>query len=171
MEYRTTDIRTGLFIAFSISAGTILIFFMGGVRGAFRDARVIRAHFDDVRLLEVQAPVTLRGYRVGEVAQISRHDNPGTDGEKRYEVAVLMAVDRDLDLRADASAVVKTDGIIGPKFVALFPGVSDRPLAPNAAIPGRAETDMAGIIARLEGPVARLDAILGQVESFAGSQA
>ena len=47
---------------------------MGGVRGAFRDAREIRMQFDDIRLLETGAPVTIGGYRIGEVKSIT-HDS------------------------------------------------------------------------------------------------
>ena len=152
MEYRTTDIRTGLFITFTLVAGTVLIFLMGGVRGAFRDAREIQAFFDNVRLLEREAPVTLGGFRVGEVASISRMEVTEPDGSKDYKVVVKMTVDRDLDLRFDARAMVKTDGFLGGKFVALTPGVSDdhvcvRPviaaLGRLAVLPGKVLDDPA----------------------------
>ena len=165
MEYRSTDIRTGLFIAFSIAAFVVLVFLMGGVRGAFRDARELEVLFDDVRLLEVEASATVGGFRVGEVASISRLDPPVTIQGERYQVRVVLRVDRDLDLRTDASALVRTDGFLGAKFVALAPGVAKEPLPPDRAIHGRLEIDMAGIMARLEEPIARLNSILAVFNS------
>jgi len=170
MDYRTTDIRTGLFIAFSIAAATVLVFLMGGVRGAFRDARQVRALFDDVRLLEPEAPVTLGGFRVGEVTRITSTVRAGRAATPDYRVEVVLTVDRDLELRADAAAVVRTDGFLGRKFVALSPGVAPETLAPGAVIPGRAETDLGTLMAQLEEPIARLSRILLVVERIAGNE-
>lgn len=170
MEYRTTDIRTGLFITFSLVAATVLIFLMGGVRGAFRDAREIQVLFDNVRLLEREAPVTLGGFRVGEVASISRIEVAEGGGKKGYKVVVKMAVDRDLDLRFDARAMVKTDGFLGGKFVALTPGVSRMALPEGKAIPGSAEVNVADLMAMVETPIQRLDSILKAMEDFFAHQ-
>jgi len=170
MEYRTTDIRTGLFITFTLVAATVLIFLMGGVRGAFRDAREIQVLFDNVRLLEREAPVTLGGFRVGEVASISRIEVTEPGGKKGYKVVVKMSVDRDLDLRSDARAMVKTDGFLGGKFVALTPGVNPMPLVEGKAIPGSAEINVADLMAMVETPIQRLDGILKALEGFSTNQ-
>jgi len=166
MEYRTTDIRTGLFITFSIVAATVLIFLMGGVRGAFRDAREIKVLFVNARLLKVEAPVALRGFRVGEVTAISRIKVTGAEGKEEYRVEVKLAVDQDLDLREDATAMVKTDGLLGGKFVALTPGVSRNPLKDGVAIPGNAEVYLSDLTSMLENPLGRIDTILKTIEEF-----
>jgi len=170
MEYRTTDIRTGLFIAFSIAAFTALIFMMGGVRGAFRDARVLTFQFDDIRLLDTEAPVTIGGYRIGEVISINRREIIGPAGERVYKAEVIATVDRDLDLRADAYAKVRRDGFLGQKFVALSPGNAPEPLGANQTIRGGIELDMAGLMGQLEEPVGRLNRILAVVEGFAAKR-
>jgi len=170
MEYRTTDIRTGLFIAFSIAAFTVLIFMMGGVRGAFRDAREITIQFDDIRLLETEAPVTIGGYRVGEVKSITRREIIGPAGERVYKAEVIATVDRDLDLRTDAYAKVRTDGFLGQKFVALSPGNAPEQLGHGQSIRGGIELDTAGLMGPPEEPVGRLNRILAVVEGFAAKR-
>lgn len=167
MEYRTTDIRAGLFIALSLLAGTVLVFTMSGVRGAFRDSVELRILFDQVRLIEIDAPVTVGGFRVGEVRDI-RQVETETDGERRFRVELTVAVDRSLSVFDDAVAMVRQDGFLGPKFVALSPGVSGRPIAAGAAIPGRAEPVLADLVGKFEEPLARLNGVLGELEKLIG---
>lgn len=163
MEYRTTDIRTGLFVAFSILAATVLIFLMGGIRGAFRDAQEIKFRFPNIRLLERESPVTIGGFRVGEVIDVARVETTGPDGKKQNEVEVTMAIDRSVRVCANASAMVRQDGFLGPKFVALDPGNGKTMHDGSTILAGTTEVTLSDLMADVQRPLDKVGKILDEI--------
>jgi ABC-type transporter Mla subunit MlaD len=91
------------------------------------------------------------------------------DGERRFFIEMSVGVQPSLAIYDDANAVVKQDGFLGPKFVALFPGVSGTPLPAGAAIPGRAEPVLSDLMEEVKEPVARLNGVLSELQNLLGS--
>ena len=81
------------------------------------------ANFNSVSGLRVGADVEMAGVPVGRVASIKLDD----DLSRRQ--AVVLILDKDLQLPADTIASVKTSGLIGDKYVNLTAGGSEDILA------------------------------------------
>lgn len=91
------------------------------------DRYTLDARFRSVSGLKRGAWVELAGVRVGTVQRI-RID------PERYEAIVTLALDPAVRLQEDATASIRTAGIIGDKFVKITPGGSERLLAPGEEI-------------------------------------
>lgn len=77
--------------------------------------------------LKPGAFVEVGGVRVGKVADIRL--DPAT-----YESVVRLELEPSVRLQDDAIASIRTEGIIGDKFVKITPGGSDELLAPGDTI-------------------------------------
>lgn len=96
-----------LFLIFMAFAGSGLISFGGQeVSAIFRDGLNVTPRSSEVRV---------SGINVGKV------DTVTLDGNR---VLVTMTVDGDVDVRSDATAVLRLKSILGEKYVALDPGSS-----------------------------------------------
>ncbi len=77
----------------------------------------ISADFDSISGLKVGANLDVAGVNVGRVSKISL--------DKNYRAKVEMQVDRTVKISEDSIASVKTQGIIGDKYIRITPGGSD----------------------------------------------
>jgi len=106
----------GIFILAALG----IFLYMGFQVGTFRFDRAkyanYKTYFKDISGLSRKAEVKIAGVKVGWVENL----DVIADGEPRVE-AVLM-VRRDYQLYKNASAVVRQDGLLGPKFLELIPG-------------------------------------------------
>ena len=86
-----------------------------GVRGY-----EIAARFDNVGGLELHAPVTLSGVRIGRVSDIEYEP-------ERYVALVKMVIDSKYDrIPVDSGASIYTFGLLGERYVELDAGGADR---------------------------------------------
>ncbi|MHC4845123.1 MAG: outer membrane lipid asymmetry maintenance protein MlaD [Planctomycetota bacterium] len=101
----------GVFVLAGLAAMAYMSLSIGGlsIQGP-SDFRLF-AHFDETGGLKARAPVVISGVRVGEVIGI------GLDED--YRARVELAVREDLELPADTSASIMTNGILGDRYVLL----------------------------------------------------
>lgn len=99
----------------------------------------LTARFVSISGLKDGATVELAGVRVGRVSGIE------LDGED-YEAVVEMTIDEGVQLQEDTIASIRTQGIIGDRFVKLSPGGSDLYLQPGDEI---ADTESAVLLEEL----------------------
>jgi ABC-type glutathione transport system ATPase component len=79
----------------------------------------IHADFDDISGLKIGDPVEIAGVPVGKVIAISLHDS---------RADVSMHLDRGVELDSEAIAAIKSNGIIGDKYVSIALGSGDKVL-------------------------------------------
>lgn len=170
-----------------LSALAILVFGIDFLKGVnvFKATNYYYATYTDVHGLAVSAPVTLSGYKVGQVRDITyEYDNPG-------HVRVEIALDKNLRLPKGSQAVLSSD-LLGTASIqlALAPGkdfyevgseipgivpkgmmdnISDDLLPSVAAIVPKVDTLLTGVNALVSDPalaasVKRLDAITANIE-------
>ncbi len=77
----------------------------------------ITADFDEISGLKKGANVAMAGVNIGKVAQISLN--------KDDQAEIVMEISRDVKVTDDAIASIKTQGIIGDKYVKISQGGSD----------------------------------------------
>ena len=86
--------------------------FLKGVE-LFSDSETYYVVYENVDQLAVGNLVTLNGYRVGQVSSVE------LNADNVRALTVGLRVDEDLPIPTDAQAVIKSDGLLGGRFVAL----------------------------------------------------
>lgn len=85
------------------------------------------ANFDESAGLRPRAPIRIAGVQVGEVESVSLTD--------LYQARVKIRIhSSDLVLSKDTSAHIFTEGLLGVRYIALFPGYDEEALVDNDEI-------------------------------------
>ena len=115
MKRNTLELAVGLFMLIGFGAFGYLALQLGEVPWLSRsNTYIIKAEFDNVAGVKKGASVQIAGVVVGEVVEIAL-------GE--HEVALLsLKIDNKLKVPADSMASVKSQGIIGDKYIQLSLG-------------------------------------------------
>lgn len=105
------ELIIGVLVLVSLALLFVGIDFLKGVN-VFKAANYYYAVYDNVAGLAVSAPVTVNGYKVGQVREINYlYDNPG-------HVQVEISLDRELKLPKGTKAMINSD-ILGTATVVL----------------------------------------------------
>jgi phospholipid/cholesterol/gamma-HCH transport system substrate-binding protein len=116
----------------------------GKVGELFSPRVVLEAFFADVKGLKKGAPVWLSGVEVGNVKDIILP----MDGQGKI-IRVIMEVDADLRplLKTDSTAMIRTLGLLGDKYVELSPGSTSAEVLPqDTAIQGIIPSDFKELV-------------------------
>ena len=115
MKERFLELTVGLFLLAGLAALGYLSVRLGDIGLLDENSYTLTARFTSISGLKPGAVVELAGVRVGKVSGIH------LDGED-YEAVVELRIDRGVRLQEDATASIRTQGIIGDRFVKLSPG-------------------------------------------------
>jgi len=85
----------------------------------------IYARFSDIGGLKNGASVVIAGMDIGRVKSITMDD---------YEAKVVLFLPHDIKIQEDAIAAIKTQGLIGEKFLEITPGGSEEIIKPGGRI-------------------------------------
>jgi phospholipid/cholesterol/gamma-HCH transport system substrate-binding protein len=144
MTIRKIEISVGLFVFIGLAALAFLAVRIGGGRLALSapDTQLTVARFTNASGLRAGSTVRVAGVPIGEVAEVKL---------KQDEMVALVTLRLDISVKIDddASAAVRSSGLIGEKFIALNPGASGTPLAQGAIIVDtESAVDLEDIISR-----------------------
>jgi phospholipid/cholesterol/gamma-HCH transport system substrate-binding protein len=110
------EVIIGLIIIFALAILFIGIDFLKGVN-VFKASNYYYVTYTDVNGLAVSAPVTVNGFKVGQVRDISyEYDNPG-------HIKVEISLDQQLQIPENTEAILSTD-LLGTASIALQLGTS-----------------------------------------------
>lgn len=84
------------------------------------------------------APVTLAGQRIGQVSEITFLPVDQKVGENNLRVTLALARDVQDQIRADSRAFLRTQGLLGDKFIDIAPG------SPGESVLAEGDTILAG---------------------------
>ncbi len=118
------ETAVGLFVLAGIIAIAYMAVNLGNVQLFSDKYNSIHANFSDISGLKVNAPVQMFGVKVGYVGAI------GLD-QKNDVATVEMRIDKDVKLTDDAIVSVKTNGLIGDKYLKIAPGGLGDPVKPG----------------------------------------
>ncbi|MCP5467591.1 MAG: outer membrane lipid asymmetry maintenance protein MlaD [Sinobacteraceae bacterium] len=121
------EIGVGLFMLAGLACLVYLAVRLGDVDLFGSDRYALDARFVSSSGLKPGAFVEVGGVRVGKVADIRL--DPET-----YESVVRLELEPSVRLQDDAIASIRTEGIIGDKFVKITPGGSPQLLGPGDTI-------------------------------------
>lgn len=129
MKRFVTDFLVGLFVLIGIICMIFLSFKVAGISGFRTDQHTytLKADFDNIGSLKVEAPVKVSGFVVGRVNNILL--NPQT-----YKAEVIMSINSDYKFSTDASAQILTTGLLGEQYIGLQSGADPTMLGNNDSI-------------------------------------
>ena len=91
------------------------------------DSYSLIARFNSVTGLRVGNPVEILGIQIGKVEQI-------TMDQKNQKAIVEIKINKGINIYDDAIASIKTEGLIGDKFLSIDPGGAGSLLGPRGTI-------------------------------------
>jgi len=143
---KLSEIRVGLIVGISFLLGALAIVTYGKVQNLFSKQVPLTILFDNVRGLTVGAPVRISGMNSGFVKSIHfvRFHN-----QQLIQVRIRLSASRLPDLSEETSAVIRTQGLMGIKFLELIPGdLSKGPINPALPIYGKATLTMETVLGK-----------------------
>lgn len=118
------ETAVGIFVIMGLLAVIYMSVKLGNVQLFSDKYYVVKADFTDISGLKVNAPVQMFGVEIGFVSEIGLDQNKGV-------ASVTLMVAKEVELTDDAIVAVKTNGLIGDKYIKIVPGGVGDPVAPG----------------------------------------
>lgn len=155
---RSAQLKVGVFVLVSIAIFVYGVFTISGQEELFEKEYTVETYFDNTAGLLEGAYVRLSGVGVGSVTSIRFSDNPSMG-----KVQVVMEISKRALARVskDSHATIKTEGLLGAKFVEIVPGHGESigKARDGVVIRGYTSPEMQEIISQSEEFVTNLTAI------------
>ncbi len=127
-EDRSFELKVGLFIGVGILIFFIIVFSIGDVTLIKRGYRIYTV-FSFVNGITESAPVRLAGVDVGHIEGINVYYDKEAQKTKVKLTAWINS--RDIKIEKDARATINTLGLLGEKYLEIFPGTFEGGLLEN----------------------------------------
>lgn len=127
MKKYSSETVVGIFVVIGLLCVAYMTVKLGKVSLFGDNYYILYAHFGSVSGLREGSPIEIDGIEVGRVDRLT------LDQEKQLPLAVLK-VRKGVRVYDDASAAIKTAGLIGDKFVKLDPGGGGEVLKPGGTV-------------------------------------
>jgi len=127
MKKINTEFIVGIFML----AGFLAFAYLSSQMGEFsvfslERSYELEAQFDNVSGLKVGATVEIAGVTIGKVSEISL----GKEGLAK----VVLLINQDVEISSDAIASIRTQGLIGDKYIKIIQGADEEMLADGGEI-------------------------------------
>ena len=127
MKKYSRETLVGIFMAICILCVAYLTLKLGDVSVFGNKSYPLRAKFTSVTGLKVGSPVQMLGMQIGQVA--------GFTMDQKDQVAVVeLSIENGVQVYGDAIASIKTDGLLGDKYVKIDAGGGSDLLKPGGTI-------------------------------------
>jgi phospholipid/cholesterol/gamma-HCH transport system substrate-binding protein len=127
MKKYVMETIVGIFVALGIATIGYMTVKLGHVSLLGDNSYPLYAKFTSVSGLRVGNPVNMLGIEIGKVESL-RMD------QENLQAVVEMKIQKDMKIYDDAIASIKTEGLIGDKYVSIDPGGGGSLLAPGGTI-------------------------------------
>jgi phospholipid/cholesterol/gamma-HCH transport system substrate-binding protein len=117
----------GIFVIFGLLCVGYMTVKLGKVNILGDNSYSLIAKFTSVAGLRIGSPVNILGIDVGRVEKI-------TMDQENLKAAVEIRIRKDIKIYDDAIASIKTEGLIGDKYLSIDPGGGGELLKPNGVI-------------------------------------
>ncbi len=126
MKKITVETMVGIFMIAGLICLAYISVKLGEVSLFGTNDYVVKARFANISGLKEGAEVDIAGVKVGKVSKISLNN---------YEALVELLIHPDVKIQEDSIASIRTQGIIGDKYIKISPGGSEEYIKPNSQIP------------------------------------
>ncbi|CAN5668982.1 MlaD family protein [soil metagenome] len=172
MEQRGFDwkqIRVAALITVSLLLLVYAVYRVGAVLDVFARRYEITMFVSSGLGLREGAPVTLAGQRIGQVSQIDFIPVQQKVGEENLRVVLAIAQNVQDQIRDDSRAYLRTQGLLGDKFVDIAPGSSgSRILQPGDTITAGRSLDVDEFIMQASNALEQATGIVANLENLTG---
>jgi len=142
MEYRSSEVKAGLFIFISMVGLIVMIFMLGNIQDYFKPRRMLRIVFNFTGGMEIGAPVRYAGLDIGSVKDIELLG----DAESHDRVTVVTEINPKITIKKNSIAMIKTSGLMGGLYIDVRPGTQGSPpLGDNEQLIGQDSFEIAKI--------------------------
>ena len=117
----------GIFVAIGLIMIGYMTVKLGNVGLLESDSYKLEARFTNIAGLRVGSPVDIFGIEIGRVDQVKIDQEGG-------KALVIMSIKKGVNIYRDAIASIKTEGLIGDKYVSIDPGGAEELLAAGGTI-------------------------------------
>jgi len=121
MKESNAELVVGLFLIFGIISLAFISIKLGKLEVIGKPGYTVFAEFDNDGGIKQGASVEIAGVSVGKVNTVKLEN---------YQALVELVIYRNVKLQEDAIASIRTEGLIGEKYIQITPGASDK-LIPN----------------------------------------
>ena len=118
MKKYSLETTVGIFVVIGLLCIGYMTIKLGKIRMFGGDYYTLYARFSSVSGLRVDSPVEIDGIEVGRVEQLN------IDQDKQMAV-VKLRIEKGINVYEDATASIKTSGLIGDKLIKIDPGGGD----------------------------------------------
>ena len=127
MKKYAVETMVGIFLVFGLLCIGYMTVKLGHVSLLGDESYSLFARFNTVSGLRVGSPVKMLGIGVGRVGRL-------TMDQKDQKAVVEIRIQKGIKVYNDAIASIKTEGLIGDKFLSIGPGGSGKLLGPGGTI-------------------------------------
>lgn len=117
----------GIFVAIGLIMIGYMTVKLGNVGLLESDSYKLEARFTNIAGLRIGSPVDIFGIEIGRVDQVKIDQESG-------KAHVTMSIKKGVNIYRDAIASIKTEGLIGDKYVSIDPGGAEELLAAGGTI-------------------------------------
>jgi phospholipid/cholesterol/gamma-HCH transport system substrate-binding protein len=118
------EVKVGIFVIIGLILLSIMIFSIGGFYNV-KPGYNIKVTFSFANGVEVGAPVRLAGVEIGEIKNIRIFYD---EKLQKTQVELLAWVEKGVPINNDAKANINTLGLLGEKYLEIFPGTPGMPV-------------------------------------------
>lgn len=169
-QLRWASLKVGIVITVTLLIIFFVVVFSGTVQSIFKEKSLLNIYISDVKGLRKGATVRIAGVDVGSVKDIKL--------SKEYGTVVNVSIDKDVlsYLKSDAKATVQTIGLLGDKYIEIFPGESEQSFDISKGMYGEPQTEAREIIGiatstmnKMENLINRIDSLITKVDRSKGT--
>ncbi|MEN2994421.1 MAG: MlaD family protein [Thermodesulfovibrio sp.] len=169
-QLKWASLKVGVVITLTLFIIFFVVVFSGGLRDLLKEKTSLNIYIEDVKGLRKGAPVRVAGIDVGTVKEIKL--------SKEHGVVVKVSIEKEVleYLKSDASATVQTIGLLGDKYIEIFPGNSQERFDASKGLYGYPQTEIREIITvatstmtKIEGLIQKVDSLITKIEDSQGS--
>jgi phospholipid/cholesterol/gamma-HCH transport system substrate-binding protein len=160
-----SELRVALFVLVALVIVVVGIFYVTGASSLAPKYRLY-TYLPEVDGLVLGAPVTLNGVQVGNVESIELNPNPANEMQ---DIKVGMRIEKRYQdwIRADSTAKLITQGLLGNRYVTITRGTPQASVIPsNGVVQGEQEASMKAIVQRGAELVQNLNVLTGDVRQI-----
>lgn len=125
MNRISIETAVGIFIIIGLACMAYLAVKLGDINLFGTEQYVLKARFSNISGLKEGSTVEIAGVKVGKVSKISL-DN--------YQAFVELLINPGIKIQEDAIASIRTQGIIGDKYVKIAPGGAEDYIRPQGVL-------------------------------------
>ena len=153
------EFRVGIIVLVCLILLAMSVYWLQGYK-LERNSQIIRVRFDDAGALSVGDQVTVSGILKGKVQKLELSDEG---------VLVELRVWKDVTLKRDATFTIKNMGVMGERFVAIWPGKDSALFDNSGVVDGQYDTGLPDVMGQLGNMIMELREMVSSIKRTVAS--